>query len=209
MPLEINVPSDGSVMAEVWSRLHAQSFRTRFYFDRGAGAATADLDAIMGAVLSLTGPIVALFNDLSADLEFDNVRGYGYNSAGLAIGWKDYTASMFDPTGGPCELATASWVVKKRTGLPGRSQRGRWYFPGVPTEAIQDGMVLEAVRAEWDALARNLGNPIDEDPPVGNLVPTIVRLNSLGNINTSKDIGECVPTWVIRQQRRREIGVGI
>lgn len=209
MPLEIFVPADGTFMVEVWSRIYGQECRTRFGFERGAEAESDDLDALVGAVLDSGSAISNIFDVLSVDLDPYNVRGYAFNSIGTFIGWKDYTASGLEPGGGAGSIPSVAWVVKKRTGAPGRAQRGRWYFPGVPLDICGEGVILPVSRSTLTPLATALGSPLEGAAPQGNILPAIQTFNSLGNLASSKLIQECVPTWTLRSQRRREIGVGM
>lgn len=209
MPLEINVPADGSFMVELWGRVYGQETRTRFAFERGAAAELDELDALVGAVLAEGEAIENVFADLSQDLDVFNVRGYAYNSIGTFIGWKDYTATGIEPVGGAGCIPQVAWVVKKRTGAPGRSNRGRWYFPAVPLDIVNQGTIGEGVRAGMSLLATALGEPLEGAAPLGNILPAIMTFNSLGNVASSKLIGETTATWTLRSQRRREIGVGM
>lgn len=113
-----------------------------------------------------------------------------------------------------CPPATAV-VARKRTGFIGRKYRGRNYYAGIPVGSTSVGQLTSGALAAWTAAVSAL---IVNQPGFGGdgtpvFVPVIVGVATKdeGGHPLSYRVTQVTATDVdpvLRQQRRREIGVG-
>jgi len=93
-------------------------------------------------------------------------------------------------------------VLTKRTGLPGRSFRGRAYFCGIPVDQEIDSKVAEQNAGEWEILAAAMDDVIADGDAT--LEPVVwSRKNQVATTITKVDV-----RLILRNQRRRQVGVG-
>lgn len=101
-----------------------------------------------------------------------------------------------------CPPATAV-VIRKRTAIAGRANRGRVYVCGLPESAHVGGKILSDFHGVW----QNLTDKVDDVLSItggGALTPVIFHRA----IRTFEIIKSAAFDRVVRSQRRREVGVG-
>lgn len=100
-----------------------------------------------------------------------------------------------------------SIVISKRTGLAGRSSRGRVFMPGVPATFITAGLLNSTGQTAYD----NMGNAMVTGFADGGFSYTPVLFNKRKPPLAS--FFNPLVFWIVntipRQQRRREVGVRI
>lgn len=191
---------------ELWGRIYGQETRTRFVYQ----CTTLDGEPDPQEVVEnfVTDNLAELFAELSADFSVYNIRVRQWDGLEL-VHWEDQPQTLVGLQAGAAVPPSVAWCVKKRTGLPGRTERGRWYFPGLPAAYHIAGEVDPAQRVALDAAVAELEQTISDDVTASIFTPRLIRYGPAGDIVTTFRINIVEPTWILRSQRRREIGVGI
>lgn len=106
--------------------------------------------------------------------------------------------------GAPCPPTTAV-VIRKRTALTGRQNRGRIFVPGIPFDQTTDGKVADDSIELWNDAAFPFA---DEVSFATSRVATPV-VYSVKDSTVRGPIVNCSFDAILRVQRRREVGRGI
>jgi hypothetical protein len=109
--------------------------------------------------------------------------------------------------------STIAQIITKRTGVAGKSHRGRWYFGGIPTSHLGDAGLNIVGIGVWTTV---VGLLMGEFGPTGNNTHLQfgVYSRSIGGFNPFTVAGWQAITGldiqpVFGNQRRRRLGVGI
>lgn len=207
MPIVLNYGVNQFLGFEVYGQLFGQETRTRFVYKctEIVGTSTAE-EAAENFVTDKMTPLLAI---LSNEFSVANIRVRKWSAAKVLEGWYDKTVNLGGGDVGESLPPSVAWVVKKFTGVPGRANRGRWYFPAVSQERHEDGVVAAEVREAMETAIAPLGTNLLDPESTAVLAPQLVSYFPSGNLNAAQTITAALPTWVFRSQRRREVGVGI
>jgi len=122
----------------------------------------------------------------------------------------DFTRIITGATGGSLAGVilpiNACAVLTKKTGLAGPRNRGRAFISGLTMDDVDDGQLDVSGLANMQDIADEL-----EIPQVSGAItfaPCLFGPLHLGPSNTTL-ISEVIPRPVLRNQRRRQVGVGI
>lgn len=204
MPFDPLIPVAGTVRLDLYGRLYGQRTINIFAFkNEGAGgdvshsAMAAALETQIGGFLSL----------LSTEWSQDGYRVYSYDVAGVQLAWSDVDLPGGGDAAGVSVPPHVALCVKKRSGAPGRQQRGRWYFAGLRAADHLDGEVHPLARAAFALGIAAWDNTLAVDTE--NFVPIIQTYAPSGNVTSFVEIQSIEMSYVLRNMRRRQIGVGI
>lgn len=184
--------------------LHAQRVQSVLHYrevDGPAGAGDLDLAAgfaanvvpvwrqVVSAELTYLETIVAKIFPLPRFAVVNSVANAG---AGLVAG--------------ESQASSVSAVITKRTGLAGPAQRGRVYVAGIPVSFENDSQLNVGGLTAYQDLANELEAAIVSGlrtfaPVIWHRGPPLMNLTTL--------VSDCLARAVLRNQRRRQIGVGI
>jgi len=207
MPISLPYVESDYVGFEVYGRLFGQETRTKFVYKVAESTGIVEADAAAEAFAA--NHLSTLTDQLSNDFEIYNLRVRVWGNLGVLAGWYDKTVNLGGEVNVESLPPSVAWVIRKFTGLPGRTNRGRWYIPGVPQDAHTEGTIDVALRPVFEDAAEDLGTNLLVVDGTGILTPQLVTYFPSGSLNTMKDITAALPTWILRSQRRREVGVGI
>lgn len=122
----------------------------------------------------------------------------------------DFTRVNTGATGGSLAGAilpiNACAVLTKKTGLAGPMFRGRVYVSGLTMDDVDDGQLDVSGLANMQDIADEI-----EAPQISGLItfaPCLFGPGHVGPSNTTL-IAEVIPRPIIRNQRRRQVAVGI
>lgn len=116
-------------------------------------------------------------------------------------------------TGLPAIPGTNAAIVALRTGLGGRTHKGRFFGPAVIGNDVQNGKFTDTGLAKWQAVADDLVVRYKEGGTEGNWVMVVLSRKNAnapgGNIGAaSQPITVAVARRIIGVLRRRKVGVG-
>jgi hypothetical protein len=192
------------VQANLVQTLHAQTLLTRFFYvtDTGPGDLSAFLTAFGTRITAALPPILSSdWTGVRIDVQRVSPRPVTFqvtevlNAPGQNVG--------------PSLPSSVAVVVSKRTQFAGRKYRGRWYFGGFRASDTLNSQLtasaLALIQTQMDTLAT---------PLVAGANETWFPILSHGYIAGTEVIAYDKLTGVtarqiLRNQRRRQIGVGI
>jgi len=188
---------------------------------RQSGANTSDADsrtALASAIgTSCNGNMAP---QLSNSLVFNTAQIRDVVPFGDTVGGVDYTGGDFPFPGSVTTSVAAppstAVVTRKRTAVLGRKGRGRNYWPGVPMGSTSIGQLTSGAFAAWTTAWTAFLQTLTLSSGGGSVAfnPVIVGIDTkdeAGHALTYRvtDITSADVDPVLRQQRRREIGVGV
>ena len=214
--LDIAVRQDDLVVFSLWGRLFGQETRTEYAYLQTwnedipllTGYCGFFEDQKMPAIQGMSTPDILYYN-IRADVWEPVVDGYS------SVGFRDYPLNLQGTVGtsGAALPPNNALVMRRRTGIAGRANRGRVYLPAVPT-AWQTGGVLagsgfiDASNNFTSVMGVALKDASDPTPlAIADI--SLVRRAALGNPTVVQKVQYWDVNNVVRSQRRREYGVGI
>jgi hypothetical protein len=173
-----------------------------YYAFSGPGSVTTLLHAINTTVMP------QFKANLSADVTFVRLDGAKVFPLPRA-----FTVSLSLATPGtaaaPTVTLNACMTITKQTAFAGRKYRGRWFVSGLPTAATAGGQLTAAALTNFQGLANALAEDLtDTDGTVWNTVLLHGRIPGTGS-PTYTPIVNARANPILRNQRRRQIGIGI
>jgi hypothetical protein len=173
-----------------------------YYAFSGPGSVTSLLHQVNTAVIT---PWVAA---VTSDVTF--VRLDGAKVFPLPRAFTVSLSLAHAGTGAPPTVPiNAAMTFTKQTAFAGRKYRGRWFISGFAQATVTNGQVSAAALATFQSLANAFAEDLtDSDGTVWNTVLLHGRIPTTGSPSyTSITAARANP--IIRNQRRRQIGVGI
>lgn len=158
-----------------------------------AAFTSGELTAIYDALADNLTPI------LSEDYEFRGYRVTGKSDAGAPYD-EEFFSTATGATVASVLPQNCAVLVQKRTGVPGRPNRGRMYLPGVATEAsvAPNGIIESSALAGFQAAMNSLYTDLTDGAATG-----IADLAVLHPAGTHTVITALVVDDTIATQRRR------
>jgi len=199
----------------VIASLHGQETINTFYYTQTAGSGLENLELattlVNGILASAWWTYYLSFHSdewTCTRMEVAHVSNTGPGSALLSPTWEIDVTDADGTTVSSSLPSSMAFVVRRRTFLPGRRGYGRVYLCGFPVAWEVDSAVntgLAAFVTAWTGLAANINadltntgitwSPRHYSPSLGAVRANVIRQWSYDS--------------VLRNQRRRQIGVGI
>lgn len=204
MPRFYRVVFDGTLAqgAERWSASVAYNSDAVVATPGQMGAWASN---ILGSMAASSGPSDHLKTLISASGSITAVRTYGYPDVGQPADRQGVSSGAAIPGAGTASLPPqCSCVVTLQTGLPGRSQRGRIYWPlcgGGVTVAQRSSLVTQTTANAFADLLANWGTLLEN-----NTLRPVVASEATGNLTVVSSVR--VDNIVDTQRRRRDNMVG-
>lgn len=133
------------------------SFRLYYIKTAGTDPTQAQLDTFANTIFTTLA--VSLLPCLAAESEFRQVRMLIAGGSAEMESYSSVAAQQGDATGGMMPEENAV-VIQRRTGLPGRSKRGRIYIPFVAEAAAEDSTLNSSFITFYKGLATALKTPL-------------------------------------------------
>lgn len=204
MPFDPAIPVAGTVRLDLYGQIFGQTTINTFAY-RYDGAAGDVTHAQMATAVE--GQVAPLFSLLSSAWSGTKWRVSSYNVGGSFLNWTDEPTALNGLQASDSVPPGVALCIKKRSGSPGRQNRGRWYFAGLLRADHIDGMVMSASRGAFTTAVEDWDNPLlitDQS-----FHPIIQTYAPSGDVVGLVEIHSVQPDWVLRNMRRRQIGVGI
>lgn len=160
----MSIPAGVSKVVLVGTLPQGEIFNTGFWTAGNVPSTQAAANSLCSAYASLvTTHLVAAFGGYMSTLaSFDRVNLYGYTAGGPTAGIQG-TAAI---SGGAGTMSTSylplqsAWVATLRTPYPGRSRRGRMYFP-ITNHALTNWQFTQAETTALTTAVRNFLNAVN------------------------------------------------
>jgi len=103
--------------------------------------------------------------------------------------------------------SSSAVVIRKRTTFAGRKYRGRCYFAGVPTDNVVSSMLNASAQIAWKKVATAMLQGVGG---IGQIPATpVLFAPHKGYSPLPQPLTATIVDPILRNQRRRQIGVGI
>lgn len=145
----VSVPNVAEVALKM--RLYTQECVNTFAFAFPTQPTSANMQDLATLVVERVLPVYRLAT--STDLVFESVRVQDLLVPTQTSVERAITGSIRGQIGSAGMPGNVTLAVSKRTGRAGRSYRGRFFLPGIPTNAVFG----DTVSASYQVLAQNVG----------------------------------------------------
>lgn len=200
-----------SVRGTIFAQLNVNTF----WYQQASANTSGDADVVqvVKAFNQVAHPVLAAMQ--TSDLAYDAIEGRTVPDRGGAPTLYELAPTIDaglaeDPTMPPA----VALCVRRRTAFVGRKYRGRIYVGAIPRAAVTGGSVSGGYLAFASAMASMIASVIaSSDTGAPNFIPILVG-RDLPNVTTHPFGYRVTPIvsgdydFRLRQQRRREIGVG-
>lgn len=192
------------VQARLIGRIAGQTTITGFAYQ--INSATATYDDILGAINALIIP--SILGWASADWiperwDFNKLWPLPRT---FTISQNIVEAALGTSPAAPPNVAP---TITKQTAKAGRKWRGRVFLPGTPQLAIVNGQLTAAQTAALQNIATNMAAPLTLSGAAIGFPVVLSYSKTAVNTWSAEPIVACRANSIIRNQRRRQIGVGI
>lgn len=214
MPFDIEVGEDFVVTCSIWGHCYTSETRTELSYENiTATPVSLELFVVPEMIETHLDPLCTLS---TSDQHYYNVRAEVWQPLGIgytSLGWRDFAIDKPGThSGGPGGALPPNnaLVLRRRTGLPGRANRGRIFVPGIPRGEIAGGTIGSGYKTtKVDPVLVALAEQLEDATPLPIMRPQLVSRDEFGMVKTSKDLSFWDCNIIIRSQRRRESDVGL